>query len=40
MSELLDLCREWEFKYEKKMDEFNYRSESDKKNFEQEKDKL
>lgn len=31
VSELLELCREWEFKYEKKVDEMTYRNEGDKK---------
>lgn len=40
VSELLDLCREWEFKFEKKIDEYTYRSESDKRNYELEKEKI
>lgn len=31
VAELLELCREWEFKYEKKVDEMTYRAEGEKK---------
>lgn len=39
VSELLEICREWEYKYEKTVDEMRYKFEQEKRDMGDERDK-